>query len=87
MNCGISESLPDDDKDRPFICPCGKSYLSYPALFTHIKQKHGGKVSIVPRRRRGMWSALSRKTSAAGRGSYPWQTPTASRQIKGQVLT
>lgn len=47
MNCGISDSLPDDDKDRPFICPCGKSYLSYPALFTHIKQKHGGKVSIV----------------------------------------
>ena len=31
-------------KSRDFICPCGKSYLSYPALFTHIKQKHNGKV-------------------------------------------
>lgn len=39
-----SESPPNDEKDRPFICPCGKSYLSYPALFTHIKQKHDGKV-------------------------------------------
>jgi hypothetical protein len=28
---------------RDFICPCGKAYLSYPALFTHIKQKHDGK--------------------------------------------
>ncbi len=27
-------------KAREFGCPCGKSYLSYAALFTHIKQKH-----------------------------------------------
>lgn len=27
-------------KSRDFKCPCGKTYLSYPALFTHIKQKH-----------------------------------------------
>ena len=31
---------------RDYICPCGKSYLSYPALFTHIKQKHDGKVML-----------------------------------------
>lgn len=31
-------------KNRNFICSCGKAYLSYAALFTHIKQKHGGKV-------------------------------------------
>lgn len=31
-------------KGREFICSCGKSYLSYAALFTHIKQKHEGKV-------------------------------------------
>lgn len=30
---------------RPYGCPCGKFYLSYPALFTHVKQKHGGKVN------------------------------------------
>ena len=29
---------------RGYGCPCGKTYLSYPALFTHIKQKHEGKV-------------------------------------------
>lgn len=31
-------------KGREFICSCGKNYLSYAALFTHIKQKHDGKV-------------------------------------------
>ena len=45
------ENLHDDDltilsKPRDYICPCGKSYLSYAALFTHIKQKHNGKVSL-----------------------------------------
>ena len=29
---------------REYKCPCGKDYLSYPALFTHIKLKHNGKV-------------------------------------------
>jgi len=28
--------------DRNFTCGCGKSYLSYPALYTHIKTKHEG---------------------------------------------
>ena len=32
----------NDSKDREFICGCGKNYLSYPALYTHIKQKHTG---------------------------------------------
>lgn len=33
-------------KPRDYICACGKAYLSYPALFTHIKQKHDGTVSL-----------------------------------------
>lgn len=33
-------------KPRDWKCPCGKTYLSYAALFTHIKQKHGGKVYL-----------------------------------------
>lgn len=28
--------------DRNYTCGCGKSYLSYPALYTHIKTKHDG---------------------------------------------
>jgi hypothetical protein len=32
--------------ERGYGCPCGKTYLSYPALFTHIKQKHDGKVTV-----------------------------------------
>lgn len=27
---------------RKFKCGCGKAYLSYPALYTHIKINHGG---------------------------------------------
>lgn len=34
----------NDPNNRDYKCPCGKSYLSYPALFTHVKQKHNGKV-------------------------------------------
>ena len=32
-----------EEAERKFGCPCGKWYLSYPALFTHVKQKHDGK--------------------------------------------
>jgi hypothetical protein len=33
----------NDNEGRNFECGgCGKSYLSYPALYTHIKQKHQG---------------------------------------------
>lgn len=42
MNSSIEINL-----DRPYICPCGKNYLSYPALFTHIKSKHDGNVNFV----------------------------------------
>jgi hypothetical protein len=31
-----------DNLDRNFLCGCGKQYLSYPALYTHIKTKHSG---------------------------------------------
>lgn len=40
-----------DKVNRDFICGCSKSYLSYPALYTHIKNKHNGqppKGTIVP---------------------------------------
>ena len=32
-----------DKEGRKFICgACGLGYLSYPALYTHIKTKHDG---------------------------------------------
>ena len=31
--------------DRNYLCGCGKAYLSYPALYTHVKNKHD---SIFP---------------------------------------
>lgn len=44
---GSSKVYFDKLKSRDYKCPCGKAYLSYAALFTHIKQKHEGKVLIV----------------------------------------
>ena len=32
----------NDNVGRTYSCGCNKSYLSYPALYTHIKQKHNG---------------------------------------------
>lgn len=32
----------DDHTKRNYICGCGKKYLSYAALYTHTKVKHGG---------------------------------------------
>lgn len=36
--------IKEKEPERAYGCPCGKTYLSYPALFTHVKQKHDGKV-------------------------------------------
>ncbi|CAD8160030.1 unnamed protein product [Paramecium pentaurelia] len=35
----------NDSNNRDYSCGCGKSYLSYAALYTHLKQKHD---SIAP---------------------------------------
>lgn len=32
----------NDKTNRDYICGCTKTYLSYPALYTHIKNKHNG---------------------------------------------
>lgn len=29
-----------------FFCGCKKAYLSYPALYTHVKNKHDGEFPI-----------------------------------------
>ena len=33
----------NDFYGRDYVCGCGKTYLSYPALYTHIRTKHNGK--------------------------------------------
>lgn len=30
------------EAERNYVCGCQKSYLSYPALYTHVKNKHNG---------------------------------------------
>ena len=38
-------STKNEKKERTFICKvCNKSYLSYPALYTHCKKKHNSNV-------------------------------------------
>jgi len=32
----------EDGSQRNYVCGCGKSYLSYAALYTHAKTKHDG---------------------------------------------
>ena len=39
---GGSRRSRKDEQGRDYICGCGKKYLSYPALYTHIKTKHEG---------------------------------------------
>ena len=33
----------ETNNERTYECGCGKSYLSYPALYLHLKLKHDGK--------------------------------------------
>ena len=33
-----------DKAQRNYVCGCGKQYLSYPALYTHLKTKHQGQL-------------------------------------------
>ena len=41
-----SDSQPNAKQaSRDYKCPCGKTYLSNAAIFTHIRQKHGGIVT------------------------------------------
>lgn len=43
----MSADSKNSDTKRQYGCPCGKTYLSYPALFTHVKHKHNGKVRFL----------------------------------------
>lgn len=38
--------------ERNYLCGCNKAYLSYPALYTHVKNKHGGVFPIGSNARR-----------------------------------
>jgi hypothetical protein len=32
----------ETNTERNYSCGCGKTYLSYPALYLHLKLKHNG---------------------------------------------
>ena len=43
----------NDAETWDFSCQCGKSFLSYPALYIHIKTKHPEIVALNQKRGRG----------------------------------
>jgi hypothetical protein len=43
----------NEQKGRIFLCECGKSFLSQPALNSHRKTKHPESVESIPQRGRG----------------------------------
>lgn len=56
----------NEPNNRDYICPCGKSYLSYPALFTHIKIKHNGRVYLDIDRHQDKLSSPDLNTPTVG---------------------
>lgn len=70
-------------QQRNYKCPCGKSYLSYPALFTHIKQKHEGKVLFAVFRHLGKSRSPSNKVRSVPKALWFLNYPAKlSRWIK-----
>lgn len=63
-------------KNRNFICSCQKAYLSYAALFTHIKQKHGGKV---------IHSSLFKGSRRDCKAALPQQKRSTKKEWKARV--
>jgi hypothetical protein len=52
-----------DEEGRDFQCGCGKRYLSYPALYTHIKTKHDGR-QPEGTQKTGAASAITKRSKA-----------------------
>jgi len=58
----------NDAQGRDYQCGCGKRYLSYPALYTHIKTKHNGvnpKGTNAPQYQNGRGRGRPRKSNIA----------------------
>lgn len=77
----MDEDELNNPKSRDFICACGKNYLSYAALFTHIKQKHDGKVSNMGFRRLDPSSGHGHRGREVGRGRIPSINPNSAIQV------
>ena len=48
--------------ERNYLCGCGKAYLSYPALYTHVKNKHTGVFPIGSNAKRKIPKTHDRET-------------------------
>ncbi len=45
-----------------YFCGCAKSYLSYPALYTHVKNKHDGVFPIGSNAKRRLPKSMRQET-------------------------
>ena len=81
----MQEIQVEQEKNRDFICPCSKAYFSYAALFTHIKQKHEGKVGTILYSRQDKLSNLNPKTKEEGL-EKKWQGKLTVQIIKEMAL-
>lgn len=69
---------PSEGAPKMFQCSCGKAYLSYSALYSHNKQKHGGEPTNLPSGRGGRKRGRPPKNGDAVR-SRPKPTETVVR--------
>ena len=65
--------------EKVFQCSCGKTYLSYSALYSHNKQKHNGAPMNLPSGRGGRTRGRPRKNGDIG-GTRGKTRPTENRQ-------
>lgn len=48
--------------ERNYFCGCAKSYLSYPALYTHVKNKHDGVFPVGSNAKRRLPKSMRQET-------------------------
>lgn len=70
-----------DKVNRNFVCGCGKSYLSYPALYTHIKTKHDGSNP------QGTISNILCSSKKRGRPKKPIEEDINTDKILSEIMT
>lgn len=75
---------PQAQLSRDYKCPCGKTYLSYAALFTHIKQKHDGKVLLLLFR--PLEPLRNRRQRASLEVGLPWLPRTRSLLLRRTAM-
>jgi len=76
----IKKRVRNCNGQRDYICGCSKAYLSYPAIYTHVRNKHNG---IFPIKSYFMKDGTKHKIKNRSDKS---ETETSSHQIETSPL-